>query len=164
MTKPVYYNFFWRWHSYAGLIVMPVVLVMAITGAIYLLQPQIENLAYKDLLYLEENIQKNPDHDAIIEAAKKHFDAKRINSYQPPASLNQSAQVVLTSQDGTKITAFIHPETLVPLGSIDESWRLMNIARSLHKNLMLGDIGRIITELAACWLIVMILTVVASRQ
>jgi len=40
---------------------MPVVLVMAITGAIYLLQPQIENLAYKDLLYLEENIQKNPD-------------------------------------------------------------------------------------------------------
>jgi uncharacterized iron-regulated membrane protein len=158
MTKPVYYNFFWRWHFYAGLIVMPVVLVMAITGAIYLLQPQIENLAYKDLLYLEENIQKNPDHDAMVDAAKKHFNAKSVNSYQPPAALNQSAQVVLTSQNGTKITAFIHPETLAPLGTINESWRLMNIARNLHKNLMLGDVGRIITELTACWLIVMILT------
>lgn len=156
--KPVYYNFFWRWHFYAGLIVMPVVLVMAITGAIYLLQPQIENLAYKDLLYLKENIQNIPDHDAIIEAAKQHFDAKRINSYQPPAALNQSAQVVLTSKAGTKITAFIHPETLAAIGAIDESWRLMNIARNLHKNLMLGDVGRIITELTACWLIVMIMT------
>jgi uncharacterized iron-regulated membrane protein len=65
MTKPVYYNFFWRWHFYAGLIVMPAVLIIAITGEIYLLQPQIENLAYKDLLYLEKNFQKNPDHDAI---------------------------------------------------------------------------------------------------
>ncbi len=158
MTKPVYYNFFWRWHFYAGLIVTPVVLVMAITGAIYLLQPQIENLAYKDLLYLEENISEKPNHDAIIEATKKNFNAKRINSYQPPFALNQSAQIVLTSQDGRKITAFIHPRTLASLGNIDESWRLMNIARNLHKNLMLGDVGRIITELAACWLIVMILT------
>lgn len=158
MTKPVYYNFFWRWHFYAGLIVTPVVLVMAITGAIYLLQPQIESLAYKDLLFLEENVQEKPDHDAIIEAARKHFDAKLINSYQPPATSNQSAQIVLISQDGSKITAFIHPRTLALLGKVDESWRLMNIARNLHKNLMLGDVGRIITELAACWLIVMILT------
>ena len=158
MTKSIYYNFFWRWHFYAGLIVMPVVLVLAITGAIYLFESQIENLIYKDLLYLKKNIQINPDHDAIIESAKKHFDAKRINSYQPSASLNQSARVTLTSQDATKITAFIHPQTLVPLGSINESWRLMNIARNLHKNLMLGDVGRIITELTACWLIVMILT------
>jgi uncharacterized iron-regulated membrane protein len=41
------------------------IIIIAITRAIYLLQPQIENLAYKDLLYLEKNFQKNPDHDAI---------------------------------------------------------------------------------------------------
>lgn len=158
MNKPTYYNFFWRWHFYAGLIAMPIILIMAITGALYLLQPQIENLAYKELIYLEKNIQKTPDHDAIIQAAWQNFSAKKINSYQPPVALNQSAQVVLTTQDERKITAFIHPETLVPLGTIDESWRLMNIARNLHKNLMLGNIGRIITELTACWLIVMILS------
>src|SRR5690606_32270411 len=31
-------------------------------------------------------------------------------------------------------------------------------AREIHKNLMLGTPGRVITELTACWLIVMIIT------
>jgi uncharacterized iron-regulated membrane protein len=158
MNRPTYYNFFWRWHFYAGLIAMPIILIMAITGALYLLQPQIENLAYKKLIYLEKNFQETPNHDAIIQAAKQNFPVKKINSYQPPIAVNQSAQVVFTTEDERKITVFIHPETLATLGTIDESWRLMNIARNLHKNLMLGNIGRIITELTACWLIVMILS------
>jgi uncharacterized iron-regulated membrane protein len=157
-SKPVYYNFFWRWHFYAGLIVTPIILIMAITGGIYLLQPQIEDLMYGDRLYLGEEYQGAINHDALIKAATNKLEAKQVNSYQPPASTHQSAQVVLTTKDGTKLTAFLHPGTHALLGTVDESWRLMNIARNIHKNLLLGTPGRVITELAACWLIVMIVT------
>ena len=32
----------WRWHFYAGLIIAPVLIIMSVTGGMYLLQPQIE--------------------------------------------------------------------------------------------------------------------------
>ncbi|MCD6034659.1 MAG: iron-regulated rane protein [Rickettsiales bacterium] len=154
--KPLYYSFFWRWHFYAGLIITPIVLIMAITGGIYLLQPQIESWLYKDYLYLTEEYQGKVDHDAIIQAAEKLLDVKQMHSYQPPLSSHGSAQIVLTTNAGEKLTAFLHPGTHEVLGTLDEEWRLMNVARNIHKNLMLGTPGRVITELTACWLILMI--------
>jgi uncharacterized iron-regulated membrane protein len=157
-TKPPYYNFFWRWHFYAGLIVTPIILIMAITGGIYLLQPQIEDLLYGDRLYLQEEYQGKIDHDAAIYSASDKFGAKKLHSYTPPSAANQSVQVVLTNKDGEKLTAFVHPSTYEIIGTVNEKWRLTNIARDIHKGLLLGTAGRVITELAACWLIVMILT------
>ena len=40
------YRTLWRWHFYAGLFVMPLLLVLAVTGTIYCFQPQIEPLLY----------------------------------------------------------------------------------------------------------------------
>lgn len=157
-TKPPYYNFFWRWHFYAGLIVTPIILIMAITGGIYLLQPQIEDLLYGDRLYLQEEYQGKIDHDAAIHSATDKLGAKKLHSYTPPSTANQSVQVVLTNKDGEKLTAFVHPATYEIIGTVNEKWRLTNIARDIHKGLLLGTVGRAITELAACWLIVMILS------
>ncbi|WP_261314916.1 PepSY domain-containing protein, partial [Burkholderia contaminans] len=40
------YRTLWRWHFYAGLFVMPFLVVLAITGTLYCFQPQIEPLLY----------------------------------------------------------------------------------------------------------------------
>ncbi len=142
---------------------MPVVLIMAITGAIYLLQPQIENALYKDFLYFQGNFFEKPNHDEIINATKKHFNAKNVVSYQAAIKPNKSAQVVLIDENKNKITVFVNPENLAVLGFVDEAWRLTNIARNIHKNLMLGNVGRVVTELVACWLIVIILSGIYLR-
>jgi uncharacterized iron-regulated membrane protein len=155
-TKSPLYYFFWRWHFYAGLMVTPIVIIMAITGGLYLLQPQIEGWMYAESLTLAQPYEGSVDHDAVIKAAKQKFAVAMLHSYQPPTAPNQSAQLVLTTKTSEKITAFLHPKTHALLGSVNEQWRLMNIARELHKNLMLGITGRVITELTACWLIVMI--------
>jgi uncharacterized iron-regulated membrane protein len=156
--KPPYYNFFWRWHFYAGLFVTPIIFIMAVTGGLYLLQPQIEDLLYGDRLYLPAAYQGVIDHDALVQAAKNRWSARQVHSYQPPATSRQTAQVVLTTKDGVKLTVFLHPTTQQVLGTVVEKWRLMNLAREIHKGLMLGTPGRVITELAACWLIVMLAT------
>ena len=157
-AQPKYYNLFWRWHFYAGLIVTPIVLILAFTGGLYLFQPQIEAWKYGDRLYLSGAYEGAVDHDAIIQKAKQQYRAKQLHGYQPPTAPDQSAQVVLTDADGEKRTVFLHPGTHVVLGTVDEKWRLMNVARDIHRGLLLGTTGRIITELAACWLIVMIVT------
>jgi uncharacterized iron-regulated membrane protein len=47
------YRTLWRWHFYAGLFVMPFLIVLAITGTLYCFQPQIEPLLYPRLLVVE---------------------------------------------------------------------------------------------------------------
>ncbi|MGB1539705.1 MAG: PepSY domain-containing protein, partial [Rickettsiales bacterium] len=64
--KASHYNTFWRWHFYAGLLVSPVILLMAVTGGIYLFQGEIEDALYGDLLYLQTPYEGAMDHDALI--------------------------------------------------------------------------------------------------
>jgi uncharacterized iron-regulated membrane protein len=40
--KAAFYRMIWRWHFYAGLLVMPMVLILSLTGAMYLFKPQID--------------------------------------------------------------------------------------------------------------------------
>lgn len=155
---PKHYNRIWRWHFYAGLIIFPILLVMAITGGMYLLQPQIEDTLYSDRLYLSQNYEGSIDHDSLIAKASQVYKATKIHSYQPPQALEQSAQLILTSGDGNKLTVFLHPGTGEILGTVDEKWRLMNIAREIHGGLMMGTPGQLIVEAVACWTLVMMIT------
>lgn len=43
------YRAVWRWHFIAGLLVLPFVLILAVTGGIYLFKDEINNAAYRDL-------------------------------------------------------------------------------------------------------------------
>ena len=43
----------WRWHFYAGLFVMPLLLVLAITGTLYCFKPQIEPLLYHERMIVD---------------------------------------------------------------------------------------------------------------
>jgi uncharacterized iron-regulated membrane protein len=55
MSKPnaSFYNLAWRWHFYAGLFVAPFMILLAITGIIYLFKPQLDPLMYRDLMVVE---------------------------------------------------------------------------------------------------------------
>ncbi|PIR39823.1 MAG: hypothetical protein COV35_00560 [Alphaproteobacteria bacterium CG11_big_fil_rev_8_21_14_0_20_39_49] len=156
--KPNYYNYIRRWHFYAGVIICPVLLVMAITGGMYLMQPQIEDAMYGDKIYLSEQYTGPIDHDALITKASNLFNAKKIHTYQPPSSVRQSVQIILTTKTEDKITVFMHPQSGEVIGTIDEDLRLMNIAKDIHGGLMMGTVGGIIVELVACWTLVTVIT------
>lgn len=49
------YRLLWRWHFYAGIIFAPILVMLAITGGIYLFKGEIQNILYKDLYQVEEN-------------------------------------------------------------------------------------------------------------
>ncbi|MGB3891189.1 MAG: PepSY domain-containing protein, partial [Priestia megaterium] len=40
------YKAIWRWHFYAGLVFTPFLLILAVTGGVYLFKPQIEERLY----------------------------------------------------------------------------------------------------------------------
>ena len=42
----------WRWHFFAGLLVLPFLLWLAVTGALYLYKPEIERQVYADWIHV----------------------------------------------------------------------------------------------------------------
>src|ERR1700758_900267 len=64
------YRTLWRWHFYAGLFVMPFLVILAITGTLYCFQPQIEPLLYPHRLVVEPRATQRLDPDTLLANAR----------------------------------------------------------------------------------------------
>lgn len=151
------YRLVWRWHFYAGLFVAPFAILLALTGALYLFQPQIENVLYKSL-YNIPFAEKTLSPSEQLDVVKTHFPASQPLTYMPPFSETQSALMRVRNADGQQMIVAVNPHTGAVLGTIDESKKLMQIVRTLHGKLLSGKIGQAVVELAASWLMVLLVT------
>jgi uncharacterized iron-regulated membrane protein len=150
------YRTVWRWHFYAGLFCIPFVLILAISGGIYLFKPQIE--AWNDRPYDHLDISGSPATAAEqIRAALAAVPNSGLQAYELPKS-NDSATRVIVRQDGEAIRVYVHPQSLAILHTFPEDQRFMRWLFRLHGELLMGNRGSNLVELAASWTIVMILT------
>jgi uncharacterized iron-regulated membrane protein len=150
------YSAIWRWHFYAGLFCLPFILVLSITGAIYLFNPQIEALIDSSYDHLTMTGAR-ASVEAQVSAALAAVPGSVLNSYELPAT-RQSAVRVRVGRGSDLFRVYVHPETLEILKQEPEDWRLMRVVHRLHGELLLGDRGSMIVELAASWAIVMFIT------
>jgi uncharacterized iron-regulated membrane protein len=150
------YRTIWRWHFYASLFVMPLVLLLATTGAIYLFKPQLdrwEEHAFSSLS-TEQAVSPNVQLAAVMAANP----GAQFQSYRLPEADGDAAMIHIALADGRSMRdVYVSPQGEV-LGSIDPESRISAIVSRIHGSLLMGRIGDWIVELAACWAIVMILT------
>lgn len=151
-----FYNLAWRWHFYAGLLVAPVMILLAITGIIYLFKPQLDPLMYPHLLQVEVQ-EKALSADAQLARVQETYPGAIVDQYLPPATPDSSAQFVL-QVNGATLDLFINPYTGQVLGTQHGLYNLQAIARALHGELMVGKAGDAVVELAAGWGIVLVVS------
>jgi len=150
------YRTVWRWHFYAGLFCIPFVLWLAATGSIYLFKPQIERWLDRPYDHLAiDGPRAQPSAQAA--AALAAVPGAALNAYELPPSTDAAARV-LVGEGERLVRVYVHPQTLAILKVVDEDTRPMRFIFRLHGELMLGDRGSMIVELAASWTIVMLLT------
>ncbi len=155
-TATAFYRTIWRWHFYAGLVVMPLVLLLAVTGAIYLFKPQVER-------WEERAFQNLPTAGAVTPGAQRDaalaaFPGATFHSYRLPERDGDAAMIHLALPGGRAMRdVFVSPQGKV-LGSFDPDTRFIAIDHDLHGQLLLGPRGSWIVEFAASWAIMMILT------
>jgi uncharacterized iron-regulated membrane protein len=150
-----FYRAVWRWHFYAGLFVIPFMLLLATTGMIYLFKPQLDALMYPQHV-VPGGVALLPSQQ--LAAAQAAYPGGSVSTFKPAAAPDRSAEVVLTTADGRDVTAFINPYSGQVLGERDEYWNLQNIAMTLHGELMIGTYGDYLVELAACWALVLMVS------
>jgi uncharacterized iron-regulated membrane protein len=158
MSKPnvSFYNLAWRWHFYAGLFVAPFMILLSLTGIIYLFKPQLDSLMYRELLTVQpaHHMLSADEQKALVLSA---YPDMRVSKYLPPVSSESSAQFVV-KKDGRDVNLFIDPYSGQILGTQDAANNLQAIARALHGELMVGKVGDRVIELAAGWGIVLVVS------
>lgn len=151
-----HYSSVWRWHFYAGLVCIPFVCWLAVTGSIYLFRSDYEAWHDRSIENLEVVGQRSsPSEEA--KAAIAALPGSTFNRYEPPATARGAAQVLVQSR-GELYRVAVHPQTLAVLRTEKESGRLMEAIFQLHGSLGAGDPGSYVMEAAASWTIVMIVS------
>ncbi|KXU82618.1 peptidase [Paraburkholderia monticola] len=156
------YRTLWRWHFYAGLFVMPFLLVLAITGTLYCFQPQIEPLLYRQqMIVAPQAVPRLPDNALLARARAAMPSGAVATTAMITRDSQRSAEFVFRLADGSQQSVYLNPYNGDLLGTLSVERRLMQVDRMLHRKLLLGKPGELLMELAACWTLVMIGTGIA---
>ena len=149
----------WRWHFYASFLVIPVLLLLAVTGLIYLFRFQLEPLVNRDLMHVAQppDTLAQPYSTQLVVAERAVPDGTAL-SMTEPSTPDRSTVFSFEMADGSSRDVYVDPYTLESLGSLDPETTLSGYAVRLHGELMAGTLGDAVIELAACWAIVMALS------
>ena len=149
------YRALWRWHFHAGLFCIPFVVVLALTGSIYLFKPQIDAFADRAVDSLPITGARATG-EAHIAAALGSLPGSRLFVYEIPVEPDDAVRVHLYAADGAGRIVYVHPETLAILKSVPHTSRLTEIVRMIHGELLAGKTGSLLVELAASWALIML--------
>jgi len=149
------YRTVWRWHFYAGLFCVPFVMFLSITGSIYLFQPQIQG--WLDRAYDSAGAVQAAPPSQVVAAAMAANPGWALHAYQLPASDRAAAQVIV-GRNGEERRVYVDRGDLRVLRTVPEEQRFMRVIFHLHGELLQGDRGSMVVELAASWTVVMIIT------
>ena len=148
-----------RLHFYIGLFVGPFILVAAVTGTLFVLTPQIESWLYADQL---RAVGTGPAQPLArqVEAAQARIGAgPRLFAVRPAPQPGTTTRVMFSQPglgDSESRALFVDPVTLDVKGDMivygtSGTLPFRTMLDHLHRNLMLGDLGRNYSELAASW-------------
>lgn len=178
-------SLFWRIHFWAALIASPFAIIAALTGILYVFTPQIEAVLYDKLDHIAPTGTMRPLDDAVAAATAAAPAGWRLHSVIPaygphdtvkanfaPAAANpsehashnhgpapiQTAPRPSFGLPAQSVVIYVNPYTAEAVGSLVNQERFNIWAKKLHSGLLQGENWRWMIELAASWLMVMLLT------
>lgn len=155
-SGPGVYPVIWRLHFYAGLLCVPFVLWLALTGSLYLFKPQIDRWVDRRFDALAVDGPAAPP-SAQVQAALGAVEGSVLNAYEMPSGPNAAVRV-LVGRGRELYRVYVHPRTLEILKVVPEEARLTRLLFYLHGEFLIGRPGSMMVELAGSWAVVMILT------
>jgi uncharacterized iron-regulated membrane protein len=149
-----------RLHFYAGVLVAPFLLVAATTGLLYAASFQAEKLVYAHELRVPVGKSELPISQQVAAARKAHPEGI-ISAVRPSPEAGATTRVLLSEVkdigSGHTLAVFVDPYTGKVRGALEQygstgALPLRTWIDELHRNLHLGENGRLYSELAASWL------------
>lgn len=150
-----------RLHFYAGVFVAPFLLVAAVTGFLYAGAFQAEKLVYAhEMTVAEVGDAKLPISEQVAAARKAHPEGT-VAAVRPSPAADATTRVLLSGVKGVDpghtLAVFVDPYTAKVRGALEQygstgALPLRTWIDEFHRDLHLGDTGRLYSEFAASWL------------
>ncbi|WP_085919414.1 PepSY-associated TM helix domain-containing protein [Halomonas sp. CSM-2] len=150
------YRAVWRWHFYAGLLVLPFMITLAMTGGLYLFKDELDALIHADMKRVAVQEATQPP-SSLISAALTAHPGKAVK-FTDPATPESSAEITVKTAGGERLAVYVNPYTTNVLGMLDDRGTVMWTVRYLHSLKYFGPTARKLIEIAGGWSILLVLT------
>ena len=148
-----------RLHFYAGIFIAPFILIAAVTGALYAIAPTVESIVNHDLLHVDSTGPARPVSEQIAAAAATEPTLALV-AVVPAQHAGDTTQVIFAEPglgESERRAVFVDPATAHPVGNSvvygsTNALPMRTWIDVLHRNLHLGDFGRLYSEAAASWM------------
>ncbi|HKX32000.1 MAG TPA: PepSY domain-containing protein [Blastocatellia bacterium] len=156
--EPRLYRVIWRWHFYAGLIVLPVLLIVSVTGGLYVFQAELERVIYPRLMFVEPQAQTVSYDEQVARARASLPAGATIHGFSISQDPTRATSLIAEAGPERYVSVYVDQHTGAVLGQLDYNGSLFGFILNLHRTLLVGATGRVIVELATSWGIILIVT------
>ncbi|WP_250890383.1 PepSY domain-containing protein [Sphingobium nicotianae] len=104
INRAAVYRTIWRWHFYAGLFVIPFILLLALTGAAYLFKPQVER--WEEAPFRSARVDRVVVPSAQVTAALAAFPGSSLVSYRLPERPGDAAMIHVALADARRCATY----------------------------------------------------------
>jgi uncharacterized iron-regulated membrane protein len=149
------YRAVWRWHFYAGLLVLPFLMLMALTGGIYLFKAEIDDLQTRSVAAIPPGAATSRPADWI--AAATAAVPGRAATVLVPHRPDRAVQVTVERPDGVRRVVFVDPADARvtgdrAVGGVSET------VKRIHSLAIAGPGMNLIVEIVAGWAMILVAT------
>lgn len=150
------YRAIWRWHFFAGLLVIPFMLNLAVTGSLYLFKDEI-NDTFFGYRYLVQPEGQPLAPQQVVEAAAAAIPGSAPTSYKDPATPDRSA-IVTVSSGGTSTLVFVNPYDGKVLDTVRSDNEFNTVVKHIHSLVLFGSWTNRLIEITGGFAMVLVVT------
>ena len=149
------YRTVWRWHFFAGLLVLPFLMLMALTGGLYLFKREIDDAVYHRMAEVAPAV-RTASPDLWLTAAERAAGGEATSVLMPDRA-DRAVRVGVTRADQTQRTVFVDPANARVTG-VTAFGGVMETVKLLHSLVLIGSWANVIVEIVAGWAIILVAT------
>lgn len=151
------YRAVWRWHFYAGLLCLPFMILLAVTGGLYLFQNELNRVIYRPLMFVASQSAPELKASELIARAQMAVDGAAVR-YVPAAAPTDAVEIGIKGPDKITRSVYVNPFTGDVLGAIGDKEKVMWIVRKLHSLKYFGTAPERVIEIVGGWAIILVIT------
>ncbi|CAO4132527.1 hypothetical protein OFEAOIEE_LOCUS246 [Methylorubrum extorquens] len=151
------YRAVWRWHFYTGLLCLPFLILLSVTGSLYLFKDEINGTVFAYRTSVAPQASRLVSPDILL------FNASEAVPMAVPVSLADpvdptAAAAVMMAEGPRRILVYLNPYNGDVLDQIDRDGEFMMVVRRLHSLTYFGTAANGVIEVVAGFAVILVVT------
>ncbi|TNC16081.1 PepSY domain-containing protein [Methylobacterium terricola] len=151
------YRAVWRWHFYAGLLCLPFLILLSVTGSLYLFKDEIDRTLFASRTVVAVPATPPLSPERLVFIAADAVPEARPTTYASPEAPDRSAIVTMAGPSG-KTLVYLDPYDGAVLDRVGRDAEAMRVVRRLHSLSFFGPVANGLIEVVAGFTLILVLS------